>query len=479
MTEEKKVLDNLFHAIFTSLNKLTREADDLNSLIESDPKKALKSLFFPTFFTLFCLTLNGFVDSVFVSECGASSLIGVGVIQSIFVIIVGIGTGLSVATNSALSFVLSKYESLEKGRNIIDNTLVLTVIIGIISSIILVVLLKPILIALNIGDALEPAMIYGTILFAGNVFFFFAAVIPAILKAEGEVIKATYSLISTGVLNIVLDYLLIHVLGYNVFGAAIATTFCSALCCVLLVYFMAKSKNINVKLSTIPANIDFGIMKRLFIDSIPVAFECGVLSLFAFFANILFNNFTSPAEFAGFVAAYKVYNFAIIPIVALAEANVTVVAYLYGKRRFETMKKLLKYELKIGILVSFILWVIICLSRDFISYLYLLNNSGAVMEAMSTAMVILNVILVIMPIGLLSVSLLQGTQAYKVSFAVSSVRSLLLEIFLGLVFAYTIGGAYGIYAGFILGAIIGCIISYVVTNHIINKKSHEEVEGNY
>lgn len=479
MNKKKDVMDNLYHVIFTSLSKLNQDADDLNRLIAENPKKALKSLFFPTFFTLFCLTLNGLVDSIFVSECGSASLIGVGVIQSIFVIVVGIGTGLSVATNSALSYVISKYSSMESARSIIDNTIVLTLIIGIISSVVLVVFLKPILIALNIHDALDPALIYGTVLFAGNVFFFFASVIPAILKAEGEVIKSTYALISTCLLNVLLDYILIHVLSYGVFGAGIATTICSSLCCILLVYFMSKSKNINVKVSEIPSNIDFGIIKRLFLDSIPVAFECGVLSLFGFLANMLFNNFTTAADFAAFVAAYKVYNFAIIPIIALSESNVTIVAYLYGKKDFQKMKDLLKYELKIGILVSCILWALIFVFRDFISYLYLLSNSEAVIGVMSQALITLNVLLIIMPIGLLSVSLLQGTQSYKESFIVSSIRSLLLEILLGFIFAYLIGGAYGIYAGFIVGAIIGCIISFVVTRYVINKKSKADVEGNY
>ena len=477
MSDENGVMNNLYLAIFTALSKLNHEADDLNKIIAENPKKALKLLFFPTFFTLFCLTFNGFVDSIFVSECGPSSLIGVGFIQSIFVIVVGIGTGLSVATNSALSYVLSKHSSMSAGRDIIDNTIILTVIIGILSSIILVVFLKPILIALNIGDALEPGLIYGTILFAGNVFFFTAAVIPAILKAEGEVIKSTYSLISTSLLNVVLDYILIHVLGLGVFGAGIATTICSALCCALLIYFMSKSKNINVSLSNLTSNVNFGIMKKLFVDSVPVTFECAVLSLFAFFANILFNVMTTPADLAGFVAAYKVYNIAVIPIVALSEANVTIVAYLYGKRCFKEMNNLLKYELKIATLVSFILWVIIFVFRDFISYLYLLSNSGAAIETMSSAMMTLNVLLIIMPLGLLSVSLLQGTQSYKESFIVSTVRSLLLEIFLGFICAHFIGGAVGVYTGFIIGAVLGCIFSFVVTNYMINKKSKAADDG--
>lgn len=464
----KDSIANVYHSVFTSLTKLNQSADDLNAMIAEDPKKALKSIFFPTFFTLFCLSLNGLVDSIFVSECGASSLIGVGVIQSIFVILVGIGSGISVATNSSLSYVISKYASADRAQKIIDNTIILTLIIGILSSVILLVFLKPILIAMNINDALDPALIYGTILFSGNVFFFYGCVLPSILKAEGEIIKSTNALISTCLLNVVLDYIFIHVLGYGVYGAGFATTFCSALCCILLFYFMNQSKNINLNILKVFSDVDFSIMKNLFVDSIPVTFECMVLSLFSFLANMLFNNFTSPTDFAAFVAAYKVYSFAIIPIVALSEANVTIVAYLYGKNSFQKMNELLSYEIKKGILVSFIIWIVIFIFRDFISYIYLLSSTESAIATFSFALVILNILLIIMPLGLISVSLLQGIQSYKESFVVSSIRSILLEILLGFIFAYLIGGAYGIYVGFLLGGIIGCVFSYIITNRVLD-----------
>ena len=449
--------------------------DDLKEMVEANPNAAVLSILIPSFFSLFCLTLNGFVDSIFVAECGSTSLIGVGVIQSIFVIVVGIGTGLSVATNSSLSYTIGKYSRGENARRIIDNSIILTLIIGIVSSVILVTFLKPILLLLNIGNALDPALTYGTVLFSGNIFFFFAAVIPSILKAEGEVVKATVSFISTSILNIFLDYLLINVLGYGVFGAACATTFCSALCCLLLVYFMVKSEKINIS-PNIFSDVDFGVMKKIFIDSIPVAFECGVLSLFSFFANMLFNFFTNPADFAAFIASYKVYNMAIIPAIALAEANVTVVAYLYGIGDFDTMNDLLKYEFKLITIVMVALFALITLFRTPIAYIYSISNPQALISSVEMALPLLNIILVIMPFGILSVSVLQGVQAYRESFIVSSIRSIALEIVLGFIFAYVMGNTFGIYIGFIIGAILGCILSFYITEKIILKKKEENAE---
>lgn len=428
----------------------------------------------PAFMSLLCLSLNGLVDSIFVSECGAPSLIGVGIIQSIFVIVVGMGTGLSVATNSLLSFVISKYTNKERAFSIIDNSILLTVIFGILISVILIAILKPLLLALNIYQpAIEPALTYGYILFGGNIFFFFASVIPAILKAEGEISKTTYALTSTSLLNIVLDYILIHEWGYGVFGAAIATVFCSALCCILLVYFMKKSSNIQISLSRTFSSFDSAVMKKIFIDSLPVTFESIILSLFGFLANIIFNALNSPNDLAAFIAAYKVYTFVIIPIIAIAEGNVTIIAYLFGNNKFETMKSLLRYEVKIASAISLVLWVIVFIFSDAITHLFVVNNNIAQINALNFALPILNSLLIIMPLGLISVSILQGIQQYRESFVVSTIRSVVLEVAFGFIGVFVFHDVFYVYLGIILGAVIGCFISLFASQRSITKMENE------
>lgn len=457
-------------------DKLNGKTEDLKTLVNENPKRALRTMAIPTFFSLLCLTLNGLVDSIFVSECGQASLIGVGIIQSIFTIIVGFGAGLSVATNSSLSYAISKYVSTDNARKIVDNSIVLTLIIGIICSIILVLILKPLLIALNIqGSALNEALTYGYVLFGGNVFFFFSAVIPAILKSEGEIIKTTYALASTSLLNIVLDYILIHELGYGVFGAAIATVTCSAICGCLLIYFMTKSENIKLTLEHTIFHFDPKIMKRIFIDAIPVSFESIILSLFGFLANIIFNLLNSPADLAAFIAAYKIYGFAIIPVIAIAEGNVTITAYLFGQNNFESMKDLLKYELKIGCLITAVIWAIIFIFRDSIAHLFVVNGNALQLSAMTTAMPILNILLVIMPLGLISVSILQGIQKYKQSFIISVIRSVALEILFGFICVFIFHDVIAVYLGIIAGALLGCLISLLASQKILD---NARVESN-
>ena len=122
-----------------------------------------------------------------------------------------------------------------------------------------------------------------------------------------------------------------------------------------------------------------------------------------------------------------------MPIIAIAEANVTITAYLYGQKNFDDIKNLLKYELKIGCFISIILWVIIFVLKDFIAGLFVTDGNMMEMEAIKYALPILNVLLIIIPLGLMSVSILQGLQEYKKSFILSTLRSVILEILFGFI----------------------------------------------
>ena len=460
-------------------DQLNGKTEDLKTLVNDNPKKALSIMSIPAFLSLFCLSLNGLVDIIFVSECGEGSLIGVGIIQSIFTIMVGFGAGLSVATNSSLSYAISKYVSKKKVCKIVNNSIILTLIIGVMLSILLILILKPLLMALHIHEfALDDAFTYGYVLFAGNVFFFFSSVIPAILKAEGEIIKTTYALTSTSILNIILDYILIKVLGYGVFGAAIATVTCSAICGCILLYFIIKSKNIPFSFKSASVDFDFEIMKKIISDALPVSFESIVLSLFAFLANMIFNLLDSPINWAGFIASYRIYTFAIMPIIAIAEANVTITAYLYGQKNFDDIKNLLKYELKIGCFISIILWVIIFVLKDFIAGLFVTDGNMMEMEAIKYALPILNVLLIIIPLGLMSVSILQGLQEYKKSFILSTLRSVILEILFGFIGFLIFEDVFMIYLGIIFGGLLGCLISLYMSRKVINNKIKEVANVN-
>lgn len=441
------------------------ESGDLK-LADSNPKRAFYSFLIPIFFSIFCLTINGFVDSIFVAECGALSLVAVGIIQSIFIIVNALGSGLSIAATSFLSYTMGKKGSLDELHRDISSIILVTVLGGIISSILLILFLDPILSYLNIYGAYEYALTYGYVVFAGNIFFFSSAVFPGILKAGGDVVKSSTTLITTSLANVVFDYFLIHVLGWGVFGAGIATVFCSFLCTLILFNCLLENDNFNFKVSDL-VKFDLGIVKKVIIYAIPVSIENGVLSIYAFIINMIFNVFTSTVDLAVFVALFNIVKLAIIPTVAISEANVPLSAYFYGANKFDSIKKLVFFELKMAIGISVIIWLVLVVLNGAIAQLY--GTSLLFVDKFIVVLPVYTFILIFMPLGNIGVSLLQSLQKYNISLILTFFKSIILELILSAIGFFVFSSVFGIYLGLITGSIIGCVIVLAISFRIFNK----------
>jgi len=447
------------------------ESGDLK-IADTNPRRAFYSFLIPIFFSILCLTVNGFVDSIFVAECGALSLVAVGIIQSIFIIVNALGTGLSIAAASFLSYTIGKSGSMDELHTDISSIIIITVMGGIISSILLCLFLDSILTYLNIYGAYEYALTYGYVLFMGNIFFFSSAVFPSILKAGGDVVKSSSALIVTSLTNVIFDYFLIHVLGWGVFGAGIATVFCSFLCTLILFNFILENDNFNFSLSDL-VKFDFGVIKRIIIYAIPVAIENGVLSLYGFIINMIFNIFTSTIDLAVFIALFNIVKLAIIPTVAIAEANVPLSAYFYGSNNFDTIKDLIKFELKVAIGISVIIWFVLFILNGVLAGLY--GTSLLFFNKFTSILPFYLIILIFMPFGNIGVSLLQSLQKYNISLILTFVKSILLELILAGVGYYVFSNVFGIYLGLIFGSILGCILVFIISFRIFNKLKNKRI----
>ena len=70
------------------------KTEGVNSIF-GNPKKALISLSKPLIISLFITSLYNIIDAFWVSGLGAEALAGVGYVNPIFIVLIGIGNGLS------------------------------------------------------------------------------------------------------------------------------------------------------------------------------------------------------------------------------------------------------------------------------------------------------------------------------------------------------------------------------------------------
>ncbi len=435
---------------------------DLDTNIKENPKSTVYKLAIPTLISLLFLNINGLMDNMWISGLGTDSLAGVGFILSIFTVIIGIGSGLGISTTTTLSPAIA-----DKNHSLVDkitiNSLIATLITGVIISLMLVIFLKPMLNILNVKTALGSALDYGYILFGGMLVFFFASVVPAILKARGDLKKITYTMVSTSFLNMILDPILIYKLNLGVKGAAIATVFCSFICCIMLSYFTFKNNEKRDLKSSL--KIDLSIIKDLIFLAIPIISESFVLSIIGLIFTILFNTFGTTVDVAIFTIIFKIYCLAVIPIIAISDSAVIISAYLSTSYKLNELKNIIKYMMKIGIIFSLIIWIIIIFLNDIIAELFLAVHTDILFKTLlANNMKLMLFIIIPLTIGLISTSVLKGLKLGKISFVLSVTRSLILEVIFSLIFILVFHlGTIGIYYGMITGTMIGSLICLIVS----------------
>lgn len=104
------------------------------------------------------------------------------------------------------------------------GSITLSVVIGIILTVLSVVFLRPVLILLQTSPViLKDSLIYGYVIFGGLAATIAYNLTSSILRALGDSKTPLFAIIVSSVLNIVLDYVFIFLLGSGVEGAAAAT----------------------------------------------------------------------------------------------------------------------------------------------------------------------------------------------------------------------------------------------------------------
>ena len=187
-----------------------------------DPKKALWNTSIPLIISLFISSLYNLIDAIWVSGLGANQLAAVGFIMPIFTALLGIGNGLAAGSSSALSKYIGEDDKYKADNGSI-HTILITLVISIITTVVLLIFLKPILIFIGAGNTIGYSLDYGYIIVLGSVFIILSNSLYGVLRGEGDSNRTMYAMLFSSILNIILDPIFIYGLNLGIRGAAVAT----------------------------------------------------------------------------------------------------------------------------------------------------------------------------------------------------------------------------------------------------------------
>jgi putative MATE family efflux protein len=216
------------------------------------------------------------------------------------------------------------------------------------------------------GDILVPATEYFQVVLYGVPFLAFAMMGNPVIRAEGKPKYAMIAMILPAIANILLDVVFIKFLGWDMFGAGLATSISYAVCGLFILGFFLSKKS---ELVILPAYFkwSFPIVKEIFQLGGVTVVRQGTISLLMIVLN--YSLFTYGGELA--IAIYGIINrvmmFALFPVLGVTQGFLPIAGYNYGANNASRVKETIKTAISYGTLVATLIFIGIIIFPDVVS----------------------------------------------------------------------------------------------------------------
>lgn len=268
---------------------------------------------------------------------GDDALSAIGASSSLFSFLMYFIGGL----NGGFSLIIARFfgeKDDEKLKNSIAATVVMNAVLSVVAVLLSFVLLKPMLVLLKTPDEIMAdafSYIFTVYLGAGVMACYNAQ--ANLLRALGNSVTPIVFLVVSSVCNIGLDVLFIKGFGMGVKGAALATVVSQLISCVLCQISIVKSYK---KYKTSKENYAFNshLYKEMFSAGITMAMMNCIFAIGSLILQGAINGL-GKAVIAGHLAARKIVELFMQPMITVSTACSTFVSQNFGAGKNDRIKK--------------------------------------------------------------------------------------------------------------------------------------------
>ncbi len=275
--------------------------------------------------------------------------------------------------------------SIERGRGnqeeageIMNTSFYLLVITGVILTVLGSIFCRPILILFGASGASLPyAMPYMRIYLMGTVFAMVALGMNPFINSQGFANVGMTTIFLGAVTNIVLDPIFIFVFHLGVRGAALATICSQILSAVFVVRFLTgKRAELRISLKRKPS---FG--KRRVLDIVGLGSASFVMqctnSLVQIACNRMLGAFGGDVYISTMTIINSVRQILDTPVLAIADGASPILSYNYGAKRYDNVKKAIRFITLSALVYTGATWVLILLFPEM--FIGIFNNDDSLL----------------------------------------------------------------------------------------------------
>jgi Na+-driven multidrug efflux pump len=298
------------------------------------------------------------------------------------------------------------------------------------------------------GEVINEALAYGNMVIGGIFSIFLPAMMAAIFRAQGEIKRASYPLMLTAIINMVIDPIFIYVLGWGVAGAGFATVLAGTLAALPMVYWMFIKRDSFLEVKMSEYKRDLTIYKDILVVGIPASLEQFIISFVSILINYWITILSGTVAVAAYTATWRLVAIGMSPLIGIGVAALTVGGAAYGARNLVNLKTALNYGIKLGLISSAIICSFFFIFAEPLSFIFSYSADSSVLgPSIIEALRILCFFILLMPFGILSGNIFQSMGKGTISLALTFFRAFILEVVFSGLFAFVFGMAdFGTYS---------------------------------
>lgn len=322
-------------------------AEQRNHMLLCDPvSRVIPKLAVPTIISMLITNIYNMADTFFVSQLGTSASGAVGVIFSAMAIIQAVSFMIGMGAGTHVSQALGAGNR-EKADAYASTSFFTAFIAGVILAFFSLTNIDAVVRFLGSTETIAPyAKDYATYIFYAMPFMMCSFVMNNLLRFEGLTMYGMVGITAGGILNIVLDPILIFALDMGTAGAALATALSQVVSfCILLTMCNTKADALSIRFSHFKPSLR--IYGGICYNGIPSLGRQGIASI----SNILLNNAAGVYGDAAIAAMSIVCRYAMFinsSVIGFGQGFQPVCGFNYGAGKRERVEKAFWFGVKVA-----------------------------------------------------------------------------------------------------------------------------------
>ena len=315
-----------------------------------DPKRALRGMLLPFIISYAVVQVNLLADTMWCAGLGAEANSAVSTMSPFVWILSDVGTGLGVGASVAIARAIGRGDR-EHASRLCTQMVVLSVFIGLLTSVALYLLIRPSIHLIGADDVMEGCVDYMMPMIVLCTFMILDGVFAGLIRAEGGARRVMVLLMSVAVINIVLDPILIYGFGMGVTGAGLATALATVPSVILSIYWYAAG-HLNLRIDLRGYRPILSDIKDLLYVGIPRISESTIVNVMSFVQRVFVIICAGTAGVMIFNMPWRFVALGIVPAMAICAAMVPICSAAMGQRDLGKAKSGFRYATKLALGIS-------------------------------------------------------------------------------------------------------------------------------